>query len=895
MANLSNINGKFVVEQTTGFVGVGTTDPSYPIEVLNASAEIALNASGGSIYRLQSDSASNFIIRKEGVGDRLVINSGGNATFAAKVFSTSTVSGDIGTTLVTKDYVDSGDGSSINTILITVVAVGGANKYFLDGVQQANAVLQPGFTYRFDQSNSSNNGHPLRFSSDAANSSPYTTGVTAVGTPGSAGAYTQIITTQATPVNLYYYCTIHSGMGSAATIRIIKTDGNATFANNVSLIKSSSATGSSTSPKILIYNEGSGDSALQLSVSGSIDYYLGVDNSDNRFKIGGSSWDSSPYLDIDTSGNSTFAGVIFANKTLEVLGQNLTHGASRIKICQENTTTSQIRYYGANTSTKGILQFMSTTSDGSATLAPLTLNADGSSTFAGNVTANNITLDNILLTPAVLPAINTPSISLRNTNNEVYFQAGSANVFNFIKADYGSILTLDGSTSATFAAAILMGANPITNIGSIGTNVYKNQAGDLLFQQVLTTGTPRALNLRTGSPTSDPSSVDASEATGITWGQRTDNNPYYIIKPTKLNLGGGNYSKLTLNWHTGIRIGAQKAYGGTKFYNDAPDIVGEGGVIMNVGVATGNIGIVNSLTVGGSVSTNNIITTAGSLIINDPLDTNSNLIIAGRYDLGATTLSFRSGHGGGNTSVWDMATILVEDDTSFNGRIMFRTSPAGYGNTPTTKMTIRSSGAVAFGTGISDYGSSGQVLTSNGNASPSWQAAGGSSPWSATGNDIYNNNSGNTGIGTGASPIRAKLHVRGDAQIGGASNINGTKFIDFDQLGFSNSATVNVLNTQNALFMGTNRSGWVTFNITCAGLILIVNYAVYTYPGNLWFYSNPYITVDSSGNNSFAEIVVTGGGTNSLAFGLKAKANSFASPREVRCTMQMASGWLFYV
>jgi len=85
MANLSNINGKFVVEQTTGFVGVGTTDPSYPIEVLNASAEIALNASGGSIYRVQSDSASNFIIRKEGVGDRLVISSGGSATFANRV------------------------------------------------------------------------------------------------------------------------------------------------------------------------------------------------------------------------------------------------------------------------------------------------------------------------------------------------------------------------------------------------------------------------------------------------------------------------------------------------------------------------------------------------------------------------------------------------------------------------------------------------------------------------------------------------------------------------------------------------------------------------------------------------------------------------------------------
>ena len=85
MANLSNINGKFVVEQTTGYVGVGTTDPNYPIEVLNASAEIALNASGASIYRLRSDNTDSFRINKNGVGDRLVIAGNGNATFAGNV------------------------------------------------------------------------------------------------------------------------------------------------------------------------------------------------------------------------------------------------------------------------------------------------------------------------------------------------------------------------------------------------------------------------------------------------------------------------------------------------------------------------------------------------------------------------------------------------------------------------------------------------------------------------------------------------------------------------------------------------------------------------------------------------------------------------------------------
>ena len=163
----------------------------------------------------------------------------------------------------------------------------------------------------------------------------------------------------------------------------------------------------------------------------------------------------------------------------------------------------------------------------------------------------------------------------------------------------GGFLPLAGGT---MTGAIAMGSSPITDIGSISTNIYKNQAGSLLFSAGQTTGTTRSLNLRTTGVTSDPSSSDGSNSTGITWGQRTDSNPYYIIKPTQLNFGGGNYSKLTLNWHTGIRIGGSKSYGGTKFYSDAPDIVGEGGVIMNVGVGNDNIGIVNALTVGGTVT-----------------------------------------------------------------------------------------------------------------------------------------------------------------------------------------------------------------------------------------------------------------------------------------------------
>ena len=117
------------------------------------------------------------------------------------------------------DNITAGTTAIRTDIAVTVAdnGSGSQNEYFLEGSQDQVINVTTGFKYRFDQSDNSNTGHPLRFSTtkDGSHSSgsEFTDNVTTNGTPGSAGAYTQIEVKADTPERLYIYCTSHSGMG----------------------------------------------------------------------------------------------------------------------------------------------------------------------------------------------------------------------------------------------------------------------------------------------------------------------------------------------------------------------------------------------------------------------------------------------------------------------------------------------------------------------------------------------------------------------------------------------------------------------------------------------------------------------------------------------------------
>ena len=104
------------------------------------------------------------------------------------------------------------------TIVVTVANNGqGFNKYFLNGAQDSTLNVTTGNKYRFDLSDSSNSGHPLRFSA-TQNGSEFSSNVMTSGTAGTTGAYIEIEITSDTPTQLYIYCENHFGMGGNTVI-----------------------------------------------------------------------------------------------------------------------------------------------------------------------------------------------------------------------------------------------------------------------------------------------------------------------------------------------------------------------------------------------------------------------------------------------------------------------------------------------------------------------------------------------------------------------------------------------------------------------------------------------------------------------------------------------------
>ena len=388
--------------------------------------ELALNTYDGKLYMKTTESSLDSIVQV------------GSATDSYhKIRKSLTLEFEVKVQTKTSDHAWHGSGSS--------------SAYSIDGIESPHLHLVPGNTYRFDQSDSSNSGHPLRFYYDAAKTTAYTTGVTTSGTPGSSGAYTQIIPTDDTPMVLHYQCSAHGYMGGRADFgtrnltgyttdgitegstnqyftnararSAISVSGDLSYNSSTGVISFTETTASTTRALISVTDAG-GDGSLAYNNSTGVITYTGPSASEVRAHF------------------SAGTGVAISN------------GA--VSIGQAVATTSNVT-------------FNNVTVDGTLTSDDITstnISIAGNATVTGNLTVSGTTT-----------SINTATLDVEDKNITLNYGSGDTSS----TADGAGITIQDAVSSSTDATLLWDASNDRFDLSHPLTIVNNNTTDTLLL------------------------------------------------------------------------------------------------------------------------------------------------------------------------------------------------------------------------------------------------------------------------------------------------------------------------------------------------------------------------------------------------------------------------------
>ena len=209
--------------------GASSSDPTSNLDAgdlyFNTSSGIKVyNGSAFEDVKPTSSEQTN-INTVAGISSDVTTVAGLNATHLSNVSGQATnignlgpISSDITSVANIASDVTSLANSLEKTYTVTVTNPGSGNVFVLDGSNNPAIEMFRGNTYIFDQSDSSNSGHPLVFKDGSGNA--WTSGVTVTGTAGSSGAKVEFEVPSNAPSSMRYYCSVHgNSMGNTITVK----------------------------------------------------------------------------------------------------------------------------------------------------------------------------------------------------------------------------------------------------------------------------------------------------------------------------------------------------------------------------------------------------------------------------------------------------------------------------------------------------------------------------------------------------------------------------------------------------------------------------------------------------------------------------------------------------
>ena len=187
-------------------------------------SDIEITEGGGLIFL----SSPNYEIKSSFTETVTATNASGSASQIINITINDLEEAPVFTSLA-NFYVTEIAEAADKTISVTVAENqnGLGNVYVIDGQQRKSITLDVGTKYLFNHPTN----HPLKFSTTEdgtlGGGAEYTIGIDT-----SSNGITTIIASPDTPTTLYYYCSIHSGMGAIAEAKVTQTDIGSLAAND---------------------------------------------------------------------------------------------------------------------------------------------------------------------------------------------------------------------------------------------------------------------------------------------------------------------------------------------------------------------------------------------------------------------------------------------------------------------------------------------------------------------------------------------------------------------------------------------------------------------------------------------------------------------------------------